>query len=164
MSHVFPRHCHAQFPTAVGAEGCYLLDEDGKRYFDGSGGAAVSCLGHSNVRVIEAIKAQVDKLAFAHSRFFSTESTEQLADLLIKHAPGQLDRTYFVSGGSEAVESAIKLSRQYFVEIGQPQRRHLIARRQGYHGNTLGALAVGGNAWRREQFSPLLIDVSHISP
>lgn len=164
MTHVFPRHCHAQFPTAVGADGCYLIDREGKRYFDGSGGAAVSCLGHSNERVIEAIKSQVDKLAFAHTGFFSSEPAEQLADLLIHHAPGLLDRAYFVSGGSEAVESAIKLARQYFVEIGQPQRRHLIARRQSYHGNTLGALAVGGNAWRREQFSPLLVDVSHISP
>ena len=164
MSHVFPRHCNAEFPVAVSGEGCYLIDRQGKRYFDGSGGAAVSCLGHSNERVREAIKAQVDQLAFAHTGFFTSEPAEQLADLLIEHAPGELDRVYFVSGGSEAVESAIKLARQYFVEKGQPQRKHLIARRQSYHGNTLGALAVGGNAWRREQFAPLLVDVSHIAP
>lgn len=164
MSHVFPRHCLSEFPTAVSGDGCYLTDQNGKRYFDGSGGAAVSCLGHSNERVREAIKAQVDQLAFAHTGFFTSEPAEKLADLLIEHAPGELDRVYFVSGGSEAVESAIKLARQYFVEKGEPQRKHLIARRQSYHGNTLGALAVGGNAWRREQFAPLLVDVSHIAP
>lgn len=164
MSHIFPRHCKTEFPIAVGGDGCFLIDQSGKRYFDGSGGAAVSCLGHSNERVKQAIKDQTEKLAFAHTGFFSTEPAEQLADLLIEHAPGDLDRVYLVSGGSEAVESAIKLARQYFVEKGQPQRRHLIARRQSYHGNTLGALAVGGNAWRREQFSPLLVDVSHIAP
>lgn len=164
MSHVFPRHCHTDFPTAVGGDGCYLIDDKGKRYFDGSGGAAVSCLGHSNARVQASIKSQVDQLAYAHTGFFTSEPAEQLADLLIEHAPGELDRVYFVSGGSEAVESALKLARQYFVERGEPQRTHLIARRQSYHGNTLGALAVGGNGWRREQFSPLLFDVSHIAP
>lgn len=164
MSHVFPRHCHTQFPTAVGGDGCYLIDATGKRYFDGSGGAAVSCLGHSNVRVRDAIKSQVDQLAFAHTGFFTSEPAEKLADLLIEHAPGDLERVYFVSGGSEAVEAALKLARQYFVERGEPQRTHIIARRQSYHGNTLGALAAGGNGWRREQFAPLLFDVSHIAP
>ncbi|QGX99854.1 aspartate aminotransferase family protein [Roseovarius faecimaris] len=164
MSHVFPRHCHAAIPTAVGGDGCYLIDADGKRYFDGSGGAAVSCLGHSNARVKQAIKDQVDKLAFAHTGFFTSEPAEALADLLIDHAPEGIDRVYFVSGGSEAVEAAIKLARQYHVERGEPQRRHVIARRQSYHGNTLGALAAGGNAWRQAQFAPLLIEVSHIAP
>ena len=164
MSHVFPRHCHSDLPTAVGGEGCYLIDAEGKRYFDGSGGAAVSCLGHSNQRVRDAIKAQVDKLAFAHTGFLTSEPAEALADLLIANAPGDLDRVYFVSGGSEAVESAIKLARQYHVERGEPQRRHLIARRQSYHGNTIGALSAGGNAWRRQQFAPLLVEMSHIAP
>lgn len=164
MSHVFPRHCHNEFPTATAGDGCFLIDASGKRYFDGSGGAAVSCLGHSNQRVKDAVKQQIDQLAFAHTGFFSSEPAEQLADLLISNAPGELDRVYFVSGGSEAVESALKLARQYFVERGETQRKHLIARRQSYHGNTLGALAVGGNEWRRTQFSPLLVDVSHISP
>jgi adenosylmethionine-8-amino-7-oxononanoate aminotransferase len=141
-----------------------LIDTDGKRYFDASGGAAVSCLGHSNPKVTEAIKAQVDSLAFAHTGFFTSEPAEQLADLLIQHAPGNLSRVYFVSGGSEAVEAAIKLARQYFLETERPEKRHLIARRQSYHGNTLGALAAGGNAWRRQQFEPLLVDVSHIAP
>lgn len=163
-SHVFPRHCHAELPTAVGGDGCYLIDSAGKRYFDASGGAAVSCLGHSNERVRQAVKDQVDQLAFAHTGFFTSEPAEQLADLLVENAPEGIERVYFVSGGSEAVESAIKLARQYYLEIGQPERRNLIARRQSYHGNTLGALAAGGNAWRRQQFDPLLIGVSHIAP
>ena len=164
MTHVFPRHCHADFPTAVAGDGCFLIDRSGKRYFDLSGGAAVSCLGHSNQRVIQAIKDQVEQLAFAHTGFFTSQPADELADLLIANAPGDLDRVYFVSGGSEAVESALKLARQYFTEIGEPQRRHIIARRQSYHGNTLGALAAGGNVWRRDQFAPLLIEVSHIAP
>ncbi len=164
MSHVFPRHTKLSPPMAVGGEGCYLIEAGGKRYFDGSGGAAVSCLGHGDPEVIAAVQGQVEKLAFAHTGFFTSEPAEKLADLLIDHAPGELDRVLFVSGGSEATEAAIKLARQYFVEKGEPQRRHLIARRQSYHGNTLGALAVGGNEWRRQQFSPLLVDVAHISP
>jgi adenosylmethionine-8-amino-7-oxononanoate aminotransferase len=103
-------------------------------------------------------------MAFAHTSFLSSDPAEALADLLIEHAPAGLERVYFVSGGSEAVEAALKLARQYFVEIGQPERSKIIARRQSYHGNTLGALAVGGNEWRRAQFAPLLIDVSHIAP
>jgi len=164
MSHVFPRHCQSDLPTAVGGDGCFLIDHTGKRYFDGSGGAAVSCLGHSNARVTQAIKDQVDKLAFAHTGFFTSAPAEELADLLIADAPGDLSRVYLVSGGSEAVEAALKLARQYHFERGAPERTHIIARRQSYHGNALGALAAGGNAWRRQQFAPLLIDVSHIAP
>jgi len=164
MNHVFPRHTKVQPPTAVGGEGCYLIDSTGKRYFDGSGGAAVSCLGHGDPEVTAAVQDQLSKLAFAHTGFFTSEPAEALADLLIAHAPGDLDRVYFVSGGSEATEAALKLARQYHVERGEPGRRHVIARRQSYHGNTLGVLAAGGNAWRREKFAPLLIDVSHISP
>lgn len=164
MSHLFPRHCNISPPVAKTGEGCYLIDASGKRYFDGSGGAAVSCLGHNDARITDAIKAQLDALAFAHSGFFTTDPAEELADSLIANAPRGIDRVYLVSGGSEAVEAAIKLARQYHVERGQPQRRHLIARKQSYHGNTIGALSAGGNEWRRQQFAPLLIDVSHISP
>ncbi|AUR08909.1 aspartate aminotransferase family protein [Phaeobacter inhibens] len=164
MSHVFPRHTKAVLPNAVAGDGCYLIDANGKRYFDGSGGAAVSCLGHSDAEVIAAIQAQVGKLAFAHTGFMTSEPAEALADLLISQAPGDLDRVYFVSGGSEATEAAIKLARQYHLERGDSARRHVIARRQSYHGNTLGALAAGGNSWRRQQFAPLLIDISHIAP
>ena len=164
MSHIFGRHCHANPPTAVSGEGCYLIDSAGKRYLDGSGGAAVSCLGHGDPEIGEAIKAQVDKLAFAHTGFLTSEPAEALADLLIKHAPGDLEKVYLVSGGSEATEAAIKLARQYWVEKGEPNRGRLIARKQSYHGNTIGALSAGGNEWRRQQFAPLLLDVSHIEP
>ena len=164
MSHIFPRHTKSAPPVAVGGEGCYLIDSTGKRYLDGSGGAAVSCLGHGDRAVTEAIKAQLDKLAFAHTGFLTSEPAEALADLLIAHAPGRLDRVYLVSGGSEATEAAIKLARQYWVEKGEPQRGRLIARKQSYHGNTIGALSAGGNEWRRAQFGPLLLNVSHIEP
>jgi len=164
MSHIFPRHSKLDPPVAVAGEGCYLIDASGKRYLDGSGGAAVSCLGHGDAVVTEAIKAQLDRLAFAHTGFFTSEPAEALADLLIANAPGGLDRVYLVSGGSEATEAAIKLARQYWVEKGEPQRARLIARKQSYHGNTIGALSAGGNEWRRAQFGPLLLDVSHIAP
>jgi adenosylmethionine-8-amino-7-oxononanoate aminotransferase len=164
MSHVFQRNPKIQYPVAARGEGAYLIDRDGKRYLDASGGAAVSCLGHSDREVVEAIKAQLDRLPFAHTSFFTNEPMEALADELIQRSPGAFERVYFVSGGSEAMEAALKLARQYFVEKGEPQREHLIARRGSYHGNTLGALAVGGNSWRRKQFEPLLVDVSHVSP
>lgn len=164
MSHVFPRHCRKSPPIAVRGEGCYLYDSTGKAYLDGSGGAAVSCLGHGDADVIAAVQKQVADLAFAHTGFLTSEPAEELADLLVANAPGDLDRVYFVSGGSEATESAIKLARQYFVETGQPERKHLIARQQSYHGNTLGALSAGGNELRKRQFAPLLLEVSHIAP
>ncbi|MDH2294121.1 aspartate aminotransferase family protein [Cobetia sp. 1AS1] len=164
MSHVLHRNLNQEYPTAVKGDGPYIVDREGRRYLDASGGAAVSCLGHSDEAVAQAIKDQVSQLAYAHTSFFTSDPMEQLADFLIERAPAGLDSVYLVSGGSEAVEAALKLARQYFVEIGQPQRKHLIARRQSYHGNTLGALATGGNAWRRQQFEPLLINVSHVSP
>ncbi len=164
MNHIFPRHTKKLPPCVAGGEGCYLIDTDGKRYLDGSGGAAVSCLGHGDARVIGAIKDQLDRVAFAHTGFFTSEPAEALADLLAEHAPPGLDRVYLVSGGSEAVEAAIKLARQFFVEKGEPQRGRLIARKQSYHGNTIGALSAGGNEWRRAQFGPLLLDMSHIDP
>ncbi len=164
MSYVFHRNPRHQYPTAVAGDGAYLIDADGKRYLDGSCGAAVSCLGHSDREIRQAIKQQLDRLAFAHTSFFTNEPMEALAEDLIRHAPSGMARVYFVSGGSEAMEAALKLARQYFVEIGEPDRRHVIARRQSYHGNTLGALSAGGNLWRRKQFEPLLVDVTHVSP
>ncbi len=161
MSHVFPRHTKSRLATAVAGDGPYIIDSEGKRYLDACGGAAVSCLGHSNEVVREAVKAQLDKLAWAHTSFFTSESAEQLADMLIERAPEGIDRVYFVSGGSEATEAAMKLSRQYFLEKGEPNRRHIIARWQSYHGNTLGALAAGGNRWRRKQFEPFLTAAMH---
>jgi len=163
-SYVFHRHSRQSLPLAVRGDGPYVIDSEGRRYLDASGGAAVSCLGHSHPAVIAAIKAQLDRLPYAHTSFFTNEPSETLAEHLVARAPEGLARVYFVSGGSEANETALKLARQYFVEIGQPQRHRFIARRQSYHGNTLGALAVGGNLLRRELFAPLLIETSHISP
>ena len=163
-THVFHRSLSQTPPVAVGGEGVYLIDSAGRRYVDASGGAAVSCLGHGHPDVIAAMHAQIDRLAYAHTSFFTTEVAEALATELVRHAPAGMSHAYFVSGGSEAVEAALKMARQYALEIGQPERSHFIARRQSYHGNTLGALAVGGNAWRRQQFAPLLIDVTHVSP
>jgi adenosylmethionine-8-amino-7-oxononanoate aminotransferase len=142
----------------------YIRDAEGREYLDASGGAAVSSLGHAHPEVMAAMHAQIDKLAYAHTSFFTSEVAEQLADELIASAPEGMSHVYLVSGGSEAVESALKMARQYFVEIGQPQRTHFIARRQSYHGNTLGALAVGGNAWRREPFAPILVPATHVAP
>ena len=164
MSHIFPRHTKARLPIATGGEGCYIIDSTGKRYLDGSGGAAVSCLGHGDRDIAAAIEGQLHKIAFAHSGFFTSEPAEELAVLLIENAPTGMDRVYLVSGGSEAVEAAIKLARQFHIENGEPGRHRLIARRQSYHGNTLGALAAGGNEWRRAPFSPLMIETSHIAP
>lgn len=163
-NHILGRSTRITPPVAVRGDGCYIIDSAGKRYLDGSGGAAVSCLGHSDPDVRAAIHAQTDRIAFAHTGFFTSEPAEALADTLIAHAPAGLERVYLVSGGSEAVEAAIKLARQYFVEIGQPGRHRVIARRQSYHGNTLGALAAGGNEWRRAQYAPLLVETSHIAP
>ena len=162
--HIFHRTTKGSLPVAVAGDGCYIIDAAGKRYLDGSGGAAVSCLGHSDEGVRAALHDQLDRLAFAHTGFFTTEAAERLADTLVAHAPEGIDRVYLVSGGSEAVEAALKLARQYFMEIGQPSRHRVIARRQSYHGNTLGALAAGGNEWRRAQFAPLLVETTHIAP
>jgi len=162
--HVFHRHTKSDLPVAVRGEGLYVYDSNGKRYLDASGGGAVSCLGHGHPRVTEAIKRQVDQLAYAHTSFFTTEVAETLADTIIADAPAGLTRVYFNSGGSEGVEAALKIARQYVLEIGQPERRHIIGRWQSYHGNTIGALAAGGNRWRRKPFEPLLPQFEHISP
>ncbi len=164
MNHLFHRHCHSQLPIATGGDGPYVFDQTGKRYLDACGGAAVCCLGYGHPAVLEAIHQQAEQLAYVHSSFFTTEVAEALGDKLAALAPPGIERSYLVSGGSEAVEAALKLARQYFLERGEPQRRHFIARHQSYHGNTLGALAVGGNAWRREAFQPLLVESHHIAP
>ncbi|MER8508885.1 aspartate aminotransferase family protein [Mesorhizobium sp. M0142] len=164
MTHILHRTIHSTLPIAIRGQGIELFDAEGKSYIDASGGAAVSCLGHGHPDVIAALHTQLDRIAYAHTSFFTTEVAERLADRLVEDAPEGLDHVYLVSGGSEAVEAALKMARQYFVEKGEPQRRHLIARRQSYHGNTLGALATGGNEWRRAQFRPLLIETHHIDP
>jgi adenosylmethionine-8-amino-7-oxononanoate aminotransferase len=164
-SRVLHRSLRETPPKAIGGEGIYLFAEDGRRVIDASGGAAVSCLGHQHPRVIAAMAKQASTLAYAHTAFFSSEPAEALAETLVGHEPGGLAYAYFVSGGSEAIEASIKLARQYFIERGEPQRQHFIARRQSYHGNTLGALSAGGNAWRRAPYAPLLSDAfSHVTP
>lgn len=164
-SRVLHRSLRETPPMAIGGEGVYLFAEDGRRVIDASGGAAVSCLGHQHPRVIAAMAKQASTLAYAHTAFFSSEPAEALAETLVGHEPGGLAYAYFVSGGSEAIEASIKLARQYFIERGEPQRQHFIARRQSYHGNTLGALAAGGNAWRRAPYAPLLSGAfSHVTP
>ena len=164
MTRLLHRNIRATPPIAVGGKGIQLYDAAGKAYIDASGGAAVSCLGHGHPDVLAALHSQLDKLAYAHTGFFTSEAAEELAELLVEDAPQGLSYVYLVSGGSEAVESALKMARQYFIEKGEPRRRHIIARRQSYHGNTLGALAAGGNEWRRAQFEPLLIETHHIDP
>jgi len=164
MTHVLHRSIAHHYPTAASGAGIVIRDASGKDYIDASGGAAVSCLGHSHPDIIQAMRAQLDQLEYAHTSFFTTQVAEELADDLTAHAPPGLGHVFYVSGGSEAIEAALKLARQYFVEIRQPQRRHLIARRQSYHGITLGALAIGGRALPRKAFAPLLIETHHVSP
>lgn len=164
MTRILHRSLNGRLPRAVAGQGITITDAEGRSYIDGSGGAAVSCLGHGHPEVLAAMRAQMDRISYAHTSFFTTDVAEELAERLIDLAPAGLDYVYLVSGGSEAVEAALKMARQYFVEIGQPQRRHFIARRQSYHGNTLGALAAGGNAWRRAQFQPILPQSHHVSP
>src|SRR5712672_1118712 len=165
QSRVLHRSLREQPPRAVGGDGVWLIADDGRRILDGSGGAAVSCLGHQHPRVLEAMARQAGRLTYAHSSFFTSEPAEALAEELVGREPGGLAYAYIVSGGSEAIEAALKMARQYFLEIGQPQRSRFIARRQSYHGNTLGALAAGGNAWRREPYAPLLSSAfSHVTP
>ena len=159
---VFHRQLQHDLPVAVAGQGITLTDANGKTYLDACGGAAVSCLGHGHPEVLAAMHAQIDKLAYAHTSFLTTDVVEELADVLIESAPKGMSHVYFVSGGSEAMEAALKMARQYFVERGEPQRQHFVARKQSYHGNTLGVLAVGGNAWRRAPFAPLLDGVAFL--
>jgi len=164
MTHVFHRDQRHAYPVAVRGEGCYIIDAQGRRYLDAAAGAAVSCLGHNDAEVIAAIEAQLKRLPYAVTSFFTNEPAEELADLLAKDAPEGLEKVWFALDGSEAVESALKLARQFALETGQPQRHVVISRRQSYHGNTLGALSAGGNAFRRAPYEPLLVPMQHVSP
>lgn len=163
MSYAIHRNLLKNPPHVVKGDGAHLIDDNGKRYLDACGGAAVSCLGHSHPAIIEAVQKQVEKLPYAHTAFFTTDLLEELAETLVKGAPG-MGKVLLLSGGSEAIEAALKLSRQYFLDSGKPEKNLFIARRQSYHGNTLGALAVGGNEWRRAPFRPLLIATHHVAP
>ncbi|MDE2574983.1 MAG: aspartate aminotransferase family protein [Rhodospirillales bacterium] len=165
MSRLLHRTLSAEPIMATGGQGVYLHTADGRRVIDGSGGAAVACLGHGNARVNAAIADQLARVAYVHTAIFTNAAAEELAEWLLDGEPGGLTHAYFISSGSEGMEAALKLARQYFLEIGQPQRTRFIARRQSYHGNTLGALAAGGNMMRRAPYAPILSDAfSHVSP
>jgi adenosylmethionine-8-amino-7-oxononanoate aminotransferase len=162
--HVFHRSTRARPAVAVRGEGIYLIDEQERRYVDACGGAAVSCLGHGHPDIVAAITGQAARLEYAHTGFFGCEAGEELAAMVADASPGTLDKVWFTSSGSEAIEAALKLARQYHLERGDTGRTRLVARRLGYHGNTLGALAAGGSAWRRAPYAPMLIDVSLVDP
>ena len=165
MSRLLHRTLHADPPLAVGGSGMWIRTADGRDILDGCGGAAVACLGQGNAAVRAAIAAQLDAVAYVHTGLFTNAAAEELAELVLQDEPGGLSHAFFVSSGSEAMEAAIKLARQYFLEVGQPRRTRFIARRMSYHGNTLGALAAGGNPMRRAPYAPLLSDAfSHVSP
>ncbi len=164
MSRVFYRNPLQDYPMVVRGEGMYLYDADGKQYLDGSGGAAISCLGHGHRVVIDAIKAQAEQMAFAHTMFFTNQPQEQLAAQLARRFGEDGARVYFLSGGSEANETAIKLARQYWLSQGHENKHLVISRRQSYHGNTLGALSASGNAARQKLYAPLLHDWPKIAP
>jgi adenosylmethionine-8-amino-7-oxononanoate aminotransferase len=164
MSRILHRQTRGTYPRVVSGEGPYLSDDTGRRWLDACGGAAVSCLGHGHPAIVAAIESQARRVAYAHTSFFTTDVAEALADTLVAAAPEGISHAYFVSGGSEAMEAALKMARQYHLERGEPERTLFVARRQSYHGNTLGALSVGGNMWRREPFAPLLAPALHVSP
>ncbi|MCS6931438.1 MAG: aspartate aminotransferase family protein [Acetobacteraceae bacterium] len=156
MSRLLHRSVAAAPPLASRGQGIHLFDAAGRAVIDGSGGAAVACLGHGHPKVLEAIRAQLDRLAYAHTSFFSTEPAEALAEALVGDSPGGLTHAWFCSSGSEATEAALKLARLWAIERGEPERHHVIARHFSYHGNTLGALAASGNLARRAPYLPLL--------
>lgn len=164
MTHIIHRQANRSYPAAASGQGIYIRDESGKDYIDASGGAAVSCLGHGHPDVLAAMHTQIDRLAYAHTSFFTTRAAEELAGNLIAHAPKGMVHAYFTSSGSESIEAALKIARQYFVERGEPQRRYFISRKQSYHGITAGALSVGGRDAQRQAFAPLLIETHHVSP
>jgi adenosylmethionine-8-amino-7-oxononanoate aminotransferase len=162
MSFVLHRQLASPTPVAVAGRGVWLVDADGREYLDACAGAAVSALGHDDAEVSAAVAAQMSRLSYAHTSFFSSEPAERLAEALIKAAGSPFSKVFFTSSGSEAVEAAIKFARQHFVEKGEATRRHIIGRWQSYHGNTLGALSAGGNKLRRALYGPLLLDMHHI--
>jgi adenosylmethionine-8-amino-7-oxononanoate aminotransferase len=157
-------HATGQLPKVVWAKGAYLHDVDGKTYIDGSGGPAVYCIGHGNEEVNEAIKQQLDKIAHGYRYNFTTDALEELTEIIQRRCGGTLQHMVFVTGGSEAVESCLKIALQYQTAIGQKSRRKFIARERSWHGNTLGALSVSGFLERKAAFEGSLLDVIRLSP
>jgi adenosylmethionine-8-amino-7-oxononanoate aminotransferase len=166
-SGLFPRNFKKTFPIAARGESCWIIDENGKRYLDAAGQAAVVSIGHGVKEIGRAMAEQSAQIAFAHTSQFHTVPAEKLAARLLALAPANFrnsGRVYFTSGGSEATETAIKLVRQYYLESGQPDRYRVLSRRQSYHGSTLGAMSVSGNVARRAPYAPLISDWGHIAP
>jgi adenosylmethionine-8-amino-7-oxononanoate aminotransferase len=157
-SHLFHRMGAAPLPRAVRAEGVFIYDEQGHRYLDGCSGALAANLGHGREEVVRAMAEQAARLAYVHGGAFTTEPAETLARLVAELAPGDLNRVFLVSGGSEATETALKMARQFWVEQGRPEKYLVIGRWLSYHGATLGALAMSGHAPRRRPYRPLLAD------
>jgi adenosylmethionine-8-amino-7-oxononanoate aminotransferase len=166
-SALFPRSFRRSYPTAISGQGCWIVDKSGRRFLDAAGQAAVVSIGHGVRAVARSMAEQASQLAFAHTTQFHSEAAERLATRLLALAPVNFHsggRVYFTSGGSEATETAIKLARQYHLERGEPQRYRVISRRQSYHGSTLGAMTVSGNAARRAPYQPLLAEWGHVAP
>ena len=162
MSHVFYRKLHRRLPTIVKGEGVWLIDDAGKRYLDGSGGAMVANVGHGVGEIAQAIGRQAATIAYVNGTQFTNEPVEALAAMLAEKSPRGVDKAYFLSSGSEAVEAALKLARQYHVERGETQRRTVIARTPGYHGNTMLALSASARDHYRRFYGPWLVDVAMI--
>jgi adenosylmethionine-8-amino-7-oxononanoate aminotransferase len=164
QDHVFYRNPKKFYPTAQKGEGIYIIDTQGKRYIDGSGGAVVVSIGHGVEEIREAMLEQTAEIAFTHGSQFTTRAAVDLADKLVGMAPENIDRVYYLSGGSEAVETAVKMARQYQVDRGRPSKYKVISRWTSYHGNTLGALALSGHTGRRKYYQPLIQHTPHIAP
>ena len=163
-SAVFRRSFKKTFPAAVRGEGVYVWDSDGQRYLDFSGSAAVNFIGHGVQEISVAMAEQAKQLEFVHTSQFTTPVAEEYARELIEFA-GENFRggaVYFTCGGSESVETALKLARQYQVEIGQSKRYQVLSRTQSYHGSTLGAVSVSGNKRRREIYLPMVREFAHV--
>jgi len=165
-SALFPRKFRKEYPLAVRGEGCWIIDQSGRRFLDANGQAAVVSIGHGVPEIGRAMAEQSSRIAFAHTTQFHSEPAEKLAKRLLALGPPSFraGRVYFISGGSEATETAIKLARQFHLETGQPSRYRVVSRRQSYHGSTLGAMTVSGNVARRAPYQPLLAEWGHIAP
>ncbi|KAG8968432.1 hypothetical protein FRC03_007374 [Tulasnella sp. 419] len=153
-------------PIAVSAEGIYINLKDGKKVVDGVGGAAVAAIGMGHPRVVAVVQEQVARMAYVYNAQLSNQPAEDLARLIVEQSNGAFELCGFVSGGSEAVEGALKLAKQYYFELGQHKRTNFIARHLSYHGNTIGTLSAGGHAARREPYEGILDHESfhHVSP
>jgi len=162
--HVFHRNLHYDYPVVEKGEGVYVFDTTGKRYIDGCSSALVNNIGHGVMEVAASMTAQAAKMAFMHMSQFSNQPIAELAELVAEMAPKEINRVYFVSGGSEATEAAIKMARQYHWEKGNVSKYKVISRWQSFHGNSLGAVSIGGSTARRRKFSPILVEFPHIPP